>query len=248
MPASAPIKLIYLARRRPGAERDEFVRRWRRHGALGMSMDFWANTLRYAHCDVRAEVDGQGSIRESDFDGIGMLWFQPEPRRAFPSDPGAREIMLEDERSTFADMVASSQLRAVEHTVSPPAHAIALKLVRLIELAGPLDGKGRAAVWDDHSRGLVNANPMIVRHVLNAVIEPASETSPLRCDAVDEVGFPTIESLLHSVAGDDLTLLRDRAGRIVGSARVFVTNEVVLYDADQLAPLASSRTRSKPAE
>jgi hypothetical protein len=232
-------KLIYLARRRPGTSRDEFVRRWRRHGALGMSMDFWSNTLRYMHCDIRAEVEGRGSIRDSTFDGFGMLWDRPGPRRSFPSDAVARAVMLSDELVTFSEPVALSQLRAVEHMVTPDADAIAVKLVRLIKFHDSLDTDARRFVWEDHSRSLQIVHGPIVRHVFNTVVVPPREESPLECDAVDEIGFVSLHSMLREVALDDLTVLHDREGRAVATARVFVTNEVVLYDAGQLAPLAS---------
>jgi hypothetical protein len=122
---------------------------------------------------------------------------------------------------------------------APAAEVIAVKLVRLVELDMSFAGDACEAVWDDHVRSLVEAHPSIVRRVLNTVTEPAPEASPLHCDAVDEVGFASLGDLVYSVSVDDLTVLRDGAGRTIGAARVFVTNEVVPYDAGQLEPIAS---------
>ena len=41
------LKLIYLARRKPGFTVDEFVRRWRKHGALGMEQAIWRHAIGY---------------------------------------------------------------------------------------------------------------------------------------------------------------------------------------------------------
>lgn len=232
------IKLIYLARRRGDLDSDQFVRRWRRHGALGMSMDFWANHLRYAQCSVRAEVTGRGSMVPSDFDAIGMLWYRPGRRRAFPSDAKAREAMLADERETFAEPVSSCQVFAVEHGVTSESATVALKLVRVFDVGPVHASTGQPTVWDDDAQRLRNAHPGIVRHVLNLVTEPATEDCPLRGSAVDEIGFAVPGHLLDAIRSDDLTVLRDASGNRIGSARVFVSDEVVLYDAGQLAPLS----------
>lgn len=202
-------------------------------------MDFWANTLRYVHCDIRGEVGGRHSIRDSTFDGFGMLWDRPGPRRSFPSDDEARTVMLADELMTFAEPVALSQLRVVEHTMCPDDDAIAVKLVRLIEFHSPLDTDARRVAWEHHSHSLRIMNSPIVRQVLNTVAVPPPDGSPLACDAVDEIDFTSLGSLMRTVASDDMTVLRDGEGRALATARVFVTTEVVLYDASQFEPLSA---------
>lgn len=145
--------------------------------------------------------------------------------------------MLDDERATFASPVASCQMSAAEHTVVPRDGPVAMKLVRLLELECPEAARRPHLLWDDHSRGLVGAHSAIVRHVLDVPTETPAEASPLRCAAIDEVGFASVDHLLRAVRTEDFTVLRDRAGHVIGSARVFVTDEVVLYDATQLDPL-----------
>lgn len=238
--ARAP-KLIYLARQRPRTSIDEFVRRWRRHGALGMSMDFWANTARYAQCTVRAELRPGGGVRASDWSGFGMVWDRPGPRRSFPSDLTARTAMLDDERETFADAVAACQLRAFERprtADSPGAEpAVAAQLVRVLDFPALTGTAALSTAWEDHARGLAARHPEIVRHCLDVVSEPAPPGGPLDCVALDEVGFASWSALLAAIGTDDFTSVRDGSGMFLGSARAFVTDRVVLYDAAALDPL-----------
>ena len=106
-----PIKNIYLVSRNPEMDRDRFVRRWRQHGSLGMSMEGWRNVKRYAHCDIRGELSEDGRFEESAFDGFGMIWHRSAAHRAdHMSNPGARAAMMADERETFADLVGTARL------------------------------------------------------------------------------------------------------------------------------------------
>jgi hypothetical protein len=45
------LKLIYLAKRKPGFTFDQFVRRWRMHGARGMEQSLWEKALGYVQAE-----------------------------------------------------------------------------------------------------------------------------------------------------------------------------------------------------
>jgi hypothetical protein len=235
--ADEPVKLVYLARRKPGLDRDRFLRRWRQHGALGMSLSFWSDVERYAHCDVRGELDGAGQGAESDFDAIGMLWYRAA-RGPASVDPAEGAAMLKDEQETFSAAVSTSMVMATEHKALERGEAVGVKAVRLIRwAAGPADADEALRRWQEYSRQSVQPDDVVVRHVLNVVIAPADDGSPLQCDVVDELAFSTLDALKEFAKANDLTVLKDSDGATIGTARVFVTNEVMLYDEDYLSSL-----------
>lgn len=233
-----PIKVIYLVQRKPGTERDAFVRRWRQHGALGMSMARWRNVKRYAHCDIRGEVTSDGQFVDSAFDGIGMSLFRSMAHRAdHAADTVAQEAMVADEREAFAELVAKSRLLVLERPAISRCEAVAAKAVRLIEWNTRMDDATMLEVWQNYSRRSVAGHEEISRHVFDLIFDNAGEDSPLRCQAVDELGFCSSGALKRFAAANDLTALTDADGRQLGTARVFATSEVVLYDKDYSKPL-----------
>lgn len=233
-----PVKIIYLVQRKPGTERDAFVRRWRQHGALGMSMARWRNVKRYAHCDIRGEVTGDGQVVESAFDGIGMSQFLSMAHRAdHAADTVAQGAMVADEREAFAELVAKSRLLVLERLAIVKCEVVAAKAVRLIEWSTEMDDATLLEVWQNYSRQCIAGNDEVSRHVLNVIFDNAGEDSPLRCQAVDELGFCFGEALRRFAEANDLTTLVDADGTTLGTARVFATTEVVLYDKEYARPL-----------
>src|SRR5690242_5233128 len=93
-------KLIYLARRHPSIAATDFTARWRRHGALGMSLPRWRNIWRYTQCDVvpwaRAPLPSA-----SEYDGVGLVWYRSAETRAAHVDDADRAVMARDELETF---------------------------------------------------------------------------------------------------------------------------------------------------
>jgi hypothetical protein len=228
-----PVKIIYLVQRKAGTDRDAFVRRWRQHGALGMSMARWRNVRRYAHCDIRGELTKDGQFSESAFDGIGMSWFRSAAHRAdHASDSVAQAAMEADERETFAQLVAQSRLLTVERPAMSKCDSVAAKAVRLIKWDAEMDDAEMLENWQECSRRFIDAHDEISRHVLNLIVDNAAVDSPLRCQVVDEVGFCSSDALKRLATTTDLTTLADASGERLGVARVFATTEVVLYDQD----------------
>src|SRR4029079_7161367 len=89
-------KLIYVAHRHPRYSHDEFIRRWRQHGSLGMSQPRWRNVALYLHCD---QVDGlTRSLPMLECDGVAIVVYRSEQaRQAHIADEGARRTMKADE-------------------------------------------------------------------------------------------------------------------------------------------------------
>ena len=75
-------KLAYLAQRNPALSREQFIRRWRQHGALAMGLARWDSIGRYAQCDCLPVPAGLTRASQ-EYDGIGIVWFTE-------ANPGSR--------------------------------------------------------------------------------------------------------------------------------------------------------------
>jgi hypothetical protein len=74
---TTPGKLAYLAKRNPALSREQFIRRWRQHGALAMGPARWDSVGRYAQCDCagsaalilceRVGRDGRAAVKANHF-------------------------------------------------------------------------------------------------------------------------------------------------------------------------------------
>jgi hypothetical protein len=96
------IKLLYLERRPPGVTRDGFIKRWRKHGALGMSTAFWRHALVYVQAEPITATPIPGVSEE--FDAVAYLSYGDaafsEPFTA--QDRAEAAMMMKDEDETFA--------------------------------------------------------------------------------------------------------------------------------------------------
>lgn len=122
-PAGAPgvssemPKLIYFAERNPAFTPAGFIRRWRQHAALGISMPRWINIDRYVHCDpVPMEEPGLALL---PCDGVAIVRYRSETARLrHVSDSSAREVMRRDEAETFARPVRAFSVLTEEIAMS----------------------------------------------------------------------------------------------------------------------------------
>jgi hypothetical protein len=92
-------KRLYLVKRHPSLTREQFVARWREHGALAMrfmARQQWENVVRYAQCDAIHDHGLAGVTR--DYDGVGMIGFRDlEARRRHATFAEARAVLEADE-------------------------------------------------------------------------------------------------------------------------------------------------------
>jgi len=96
------IKLLYLEKRPPGLTRDGFIKRWRKHGALGMSTAFWRHALVYVQAEPITATPIPGVSEEFDavaYLGYGDAAFSEALTR---QDNAEAAMMLNDEGETFA--------------------------------------------------------------------------------------------------------------------------------------------------
>ena len=81
------LKLIYLARRNPKlGSFDDFVRRWRLHGARGMEGAFWSQAVGYVQAEPVRPTPVPGTSEA--FDAVACYMVRD---RAFEQPPEAAE-------------------------------------------------------------------------------------------------------------------------------------------------------------
>ncbi len=104
------VKAIYLARRNPRLERGRYPERWRRHGALALSLPFMDPCVGYFQNDVFADPPRDadpytGALWSGDYDGVGVVMF------GSAADVGSLlthpdfPILLADEHGAFNEAV-----------------------------------------------------------------------------------------------------------------------------------------------
>lgn len=224
-------KLIYLAKRNPALSREQFVRRWRRHGALAMQMTFFASIARYSHCDVLAPP--QGMRASSEHDALGVVWF----RDLTPFPPEEYERMRRDELETFSEYVRNSIVRCTERVLKPGRG-----LVKVYTFIARRQGSTRAQFaehWSEVHGPLVLGDADLARHlagyVQNVVIDDeVTRASKLQFDGVAEFYFHEMADLQRffaDIAKRDA--IGQDTGRFLDRERTLfvITNEVMLYDA-----------------
>lgn len=100
-------KSIYLARRHPEFSRDQFVKRWRQHGALAMSKGFFNHIVGY----VQAEpIAFPGTSKE--FDAVARI--TGRQYEMGQTDFDELQAMVADEYETFSGPILPVLLRVRE--------------------------------------------------------------------------------------------------------------------------------------
>jgi hypothetical protein len=112
------LKLIYLAHRKPGFTPDEFVCRWRRHGALGMSQPLWRFARGYVQCEPIRPAPLAGASQ--DYDAIACYMVDDAMLTGMTDDdmPGAI-AMAEDELETFSRPIPEDCLWVEAEAIKP---------------------------------------------------------------------------------------------------------------------------------
>jgi len=226
-------KLVYVAQRHPRYSHEAFIRRWRQHGALGMSQARWRNVALYLHCD---RIDGLAApVPILECDGVAIVVYRSEQaRQAHIADEGARRTMKADELDTFAQPVANTSLLVRETGQRPPRSSAGRRLPRGrdVEREGP-GGEFRLFVFwsapaaDDGARYwerlLSGTDVALTRN------RPASDVGDPTWASIDELTSPSVETL-NALAMD---FHRDGPA-IGGEPRFVLTRPVVLHDVPDL--------------
>ena len=224
-------KYMYLARRRPTLDRQGFTRRWRQHGALGMSLPRWVNVWRYVHCDV---LDSDGPGIAAGYDGVGVIWYRSlAARGAHASDHASQATMEADEAETFSEPVANCGVLCAEQVLLDGAHS-GLKLVRFLARPACMSITDFDSAWSLHQAAVLaytGAAGGLCRYVCNPAL-PAEHPGGwgLGVQGVEELWFDDAARLQGFCAA--LQLGRDGLVRPEPWTRAtsVITNEVVLYN------------------
>ena len=225
-------KLIYFAERLPELDRDGFIRRWREHARLGMSMPRWKNISRYVHCDA---VDKPGlGLPIAWCDGVAIVWYRSETARlAHITDRSAGPVMKRDELETFARPLRDASILTDAYEFRAPAETAPLTLFLRIwgrpehprqdfrdwwlQVFGPrllarLD-KG------DQGRGYIQ------NHSRMAI---SGTDAPAPCDCVDEISCSDAD-ICDTAIQATLAEISDLADRIADIKAIW-TEETVLFE------------------
>jgi hypothetical protein len=152
------VKTIYLATRAAGLAREDFPRRWRRHGELAMSLGFWRDSSGYYHCDARADPAREHDTEtpeawSGEYDGVGQVYFPST--QAYESLVTHRDFprLLMDEWGAFREPVSNfSVLTSEEQLLEKPGTAV--KAFWFLRPAVGVDAQAFRDRWTEHA-GLV---------------------------------------------------------------------------------------------
>jgi len=110
------LKLIYLARRKPDFTFDEFVCRWRMHGALAMSKPLWRFAVGYVQAEPIRPAPIAGASEE--YDAVACYMVRDEMFKEMGPDDGPGAMaMAADELETFSAPIPTTSLWVDEEPV-----------------------------------------------------------------------------------------------------------------------------------
>jgi EthD domain len=220
---TTPGKLAYLAQRNPALSREQFIRRWRQHGALAMGLARWDSVGRYAQCDCLPAPAGLGRASEQ-YDGVGVVWFTDTK----PGSDSDRERMRADERQTFSTYVDEIAL-ILRERAGMARDGGAVKANHFLTSRRDLTRDEFLALWLQNGIEHGPRASLVARYVGNEVVVNGRPGSLLPYHAYDEYWFESSASLSEYFSGHDSNPL-DRPWIDQERSVLVVTNELILYD------------------
>lgn len=206
------LKLIYLAKRKPGFTVDEFVRRWRKHGALGMEQPLWRFTLGYVQAEPIRPAPIPGTSKEHD--AIACLMTSDEMFNAM----------------TEEDMAGSARMAADElETFSAPIPTVSLWVNEERIRAGELGGITAFLFFGEMEAARETALRALDAEGLNRITLNVRDSGPLAAmntlpyEAVVELSAPSVSSLSGALESNG-------EGLLPAADLAVVTREAVLWD------------------
>lgn len=205
------LKLIYLARRKPGLDFDQFVRRWRQHGALGMQQSFWRQALCYVQAEPILPAPIAGAAE--DFDAVAYFMLRDATFDEMTGEDNiSSALMAADELETFSAPIPSTSLWVDEETIKAGEHG---GITAFLFFADASMAEAAAARVHD-ATGLE-------RVILNRTSETMATMNTLPYTAVLELSAPNLSLLSAALQANDRKLLAT-------SDLTVVTREAVLWD------------------
>jgi hypothetical protein len=205
------LKLIYLARRKPGFTVDEFVRRWRKHGALGMEQAIWRHAIGYVQAEPIRPAPIEGASEE--FDAVACFMVREEMfTHRTEEDAASGETMAKDELETFSGPIPNVSLWVKDEQIREgelggiTAYLFFQSATSAREVAeGARDTEG------------------LIRLILNLRDDQLGKMNTLPYAAVIEMSACSIPALASAVGSNG-------KGPLSASDLAVITREAVLWD------------------
>jgi len=206
------LKLIYLAKRKPGFTADEFVCRWRKHGALGMAQPLWRFALGYVQAEPIRPAPLPGASEE--FDAVACYMVDDAMFSGMTDEdmPGAMK-MVEDELETFSGPIPEVSLWVNEERIVPGELGGITAFLFFEDAAAARDCAERVRGAADLHRVILNTRDD------NTV---GAEANTLPYAAVLELSASGTGALVDAVKADQ--------GLLEAADVAVVTREAVLWD------------------
>lgn len=205
------LKLIYLARRKPGFTFDEFVRRWRMHGATAMATPLWRYALGY----VQAEPIRPSPVADTseEFDAIACYMVTDGMFSGMTDEDTAPAAKIaEDELETFSAPIPTTSLWVREEPVRAGELGGITAFLFFSDAATARETAERAGKVEGFQRVILNLRD-------DESLGPESNTLPYA--AVVELSASSVPRLAAAIGGDGLLAASDLA---------VVTREAVLWN------------------
>ena len=225
-PATPHPKLIYFAERHAAFGPAEFAARWRRHGALGMSLPRWRNILRYAQCDpVPLPAAGLEAL---PCDGVAMVWYRSEATRQAHIADRSGSVTKADEAETFARPVARFAL-LTDEVIFKLGEPRRRKLFIAVRRAEPLRPTEFLDLWSGAfgprlATAIGTLDPR-GSYIQNHARPAAEGAAGFEADCIDEISVKDPVGFLDRLQAE---LAR---APLAASVRAVLTDETVLYQA-----------------
>lgn len=207
------LKLMYLAKRKPGFTTDQFVCRWRMHGATAMAQPLWRHTLGYVQAEPIRPAPIAGASEE--FDAVASFIIRDEMYANMTEEDiaGAMKI-AEDELQTFSAPIPTTAMWVTEEQIRPA------------ELGGIsaylfFTDSAKARATAERANGKTQLNRITLNLRDDSSLGPDANTLPY--SAIVELSTSSIESLAGAVETDRSDLLND-------ADLTVVTRDAVLWD------------------
>ncbi len=189
------MKLIYLAKRKPGFTFDEFVCRWRRHGALCMAQPLWRFALGYVQAEPILPPPITGA--SGDYDAVACYMVRDEMFTGMTEDdmPGAMK-MAEDELETFSGPIPEVSLWVSEESLKDGELGCVTAFLFFRDAVAARTGAAKA-------RDVAGLNRVVLNLRDDSRVGPGGNTLPYM--AVVELSaqnVPELEKAVNPVSGN----------------------------------------------
>lgn len=226
-------KRLYLARRKPGMTREQFITRWRVHGRLAMSFmarQNWENVTAYIHFDPIPEAAGIAGA-SGDYDAIGWIRFKDvEARRRHSQFTEARAVLEPDEDEFFSARVNTTGMVAREVTLRDGPSDGITKFCFLKRKDG-MSVEEFSHHWQhNHAPLQLAAAPSMHRYAQNYPLPPEKGSAwGMGCDVVEESWYPSLDALRDAHQAPAMRGVDHDRERFVRECVVVIAKQAVLY-------------------